>query len=100
MEQDLLNLVSQFGAAGLIGWMWLSERRHTAKREQQLTEAHDRIGEQRIALDQLLSVIAENTRAVASLEAGQRALLSLLESMHSAKTTVNNSEKTDARTAA
>lgn len=78
MEQDLLNLITQFGAAGLIGWMWLSERRHAAKREQQLTESHERLQEQRLALDQLITLVTENTRAVASLESGQRALLSFL----------------------
>lgn len=73
-----MNILTQFGAAGLIGWMWLSERRHAAKREQQLTEAHERMTEQRVALDQLLAVVSENTKAVAMLEAGQRSLLSYL----------------------
>ena len=78
MEQDLMNLITQFGAAGLIAWMWLSERRHAAKREQQLTESHERIQQQRLALDQLVTLVAENTRAVTSLEAGQRAMMALL----------------------
>lgn len=78
MEQDLLNLISQFGAAGLIAWMWLSERRHAGKREQQLTESHEQLREQRLALDQLLALIGANTRAVATLEAAQRALLDFL----------------------
>ncbi len=81
MEQDLMNLVTQFGAAGLIAWMWLSERRHAAKREQQLTESHDQLRTQRIALDQLVALVTDNTRAVASLESGQRALLSYLHQL-------------------
>lgn len=78
MEQDLMNLITQFGAAGLIAWMWLTERRHAARRELQLTESHERLREQRIALDQLMTLVTDNTRAVASLEAGQRALLTFL----------------------
>lgn len=87
MEQDLLNLITQFGAAGLIAWMWLTERRHSAKREQQLTEAHEQLRQQRIALDQLLAVIAENTRAVVSLESSQRALLTFLQMRAASPTT-------------
>lgn len=87
MEQDLMNLITQFGAAGLIGWMWLTERRHAAKREQQLTESHERLREQRLALDQLVTLVADNTRAVASLEAGQRALLSFLHRSSGGATT-------------
>ncbi|RMH26182.1 MAG: hypothetical protein D6693_07685 [Planctomycetota bacterium] len=75
MEQDLLNFATQFGAAGLIAWMWLSERRHAATREAQLSEAHERLAQSRVALDSLLTVVADNTRALASLEATQRALL-------------------------
>jgi len=79
MEQDLLNMISQFGAAGLIAWMWLTERRHTAKRELQLTESHEQLRAQRIALDQLMTLVADNTRAVTTLEVGQRALLTFLQ---------------------
>lgn len=78
MDQDLLTLISQFGAAGLIAGMWLVERRHTARRDAQLTEAHEHLREQKIALDQLLAVVTSNTRAAASLEAAQRALLDFL----------------------
>lgn len=79
MEQDLLNMISQFGAAGLIAWMWLTERRHTSKRELQLTESHEQLRTQRLALDQLMSLVADNTRAVTTLEAGQRALLTFMQ---------------------
>ena len=36
MEGELLAMVTQFGVAGLIGWMWLSERRAGAAREREL----------------------------------------------------------------
>lgn len=79
MDTSVLTEIAQFGAAGLIAWMWLWERRGAVQREMQLTEAHARVLEQRVQLDALLSVVQENTRAVAALEAGQRVLGGLLE---------------------
>jgi len=76
-------LVTQLGIAGLIGWMWLSERRAAAEREKQLTEAHARIAESGVELDVLLEAVRENTRAMATLEAGQRRLISTVERLES-----------------
>lgn len=73
-DPDLLTTLTQFGFAGLIAWMWLTERRAGAAREQQLTQAHERLLEQRVQLDALLSALSENTRAITSLESSQRAL--------------------------
>lgn len=69
-----METLTQFGVAGLIAAMWLVERRASAAREKQLTEAHDRLAESRTHLDALLLVVKDNTRAIAALEAAQRAL--------------------------
>lgn len=79
MSTDVIQLLSQFGAAGLVGALWIWERRLTARRERELGEAHARILEQRCQLDELLRVIAENTRAISSMETCQRGLGTLLE---------------------
>lgn len=79
MQPELAAFATQFGMAGLIAWMWLTERRAVSQREQQLSSTHERLMEQRIQLDALMRLIADNTRAVAALEAGQRALSSLVE---------------------
>ena len=55
------------GSAGLMGAMWLWERRNSRSREQQLDEAHQRIMGDRVQLDQLVSVIRQNTEALARL---------------------------------
>lgn len=81
MEMDLMAMATQFGMSGLIAWMWLTERRGATQREKQLSEAHERLMEQRVQLDSLLQVVADNARAVAAVEAGQRALGTLLESL-------------------
>lgn len=79
MEQELLQAIGQFGAAGLIAWMWLSERRHGAARDKQLDEAHARVMEQKVALDQLIEVVSANTRAVGAMEATQRRVVEVVE---------------------
>jgi len=78
METELLTIATQSGVAGLIALLWMLERRGSVARERRLGQAHDRLMEQRVQLEQLLRVVSENTRAIASLEAAQRALATLL----------------------
>ncbi len=85
MESEILVHLTQFGVAGLIAWMWLSERRAATARERQLSAAHDRILEQRLQVDALMSLVAENTRAVTALESSQRALQMVLERLASGR---------------
>ncbi len=78
VEAEVAGVLAQFGIAGLIGWMWMTERRASASREKQITELHDRILRERTELDVLVTALKENTRAMAALEAGQRGLVALL----------------------
>jgi len=72
MPPDLAASLAQFGTAGLIGWMWLTERRAAAQRERQLTEAHDRLMQERRTFELLLAAIHENTRVLTALEVNLR----------------------------
>lgn len=74
MEAQALAAIVQFGAAGLIGWMWLTERRSAMTREQQLSETHSRLLRDRESLEVLVAALRDNTRASAAIEAGQRAI--------------------------
>lgn len=74
MEAEALAMATQFGAAGLIAWMWLSERRSANARESSLAEAHARLMEQRTQVDALMALVRDNTRAVASMESALRSL--------------------------
>ncbi|HEX2973290.1 MAG TPA: hypothetical protein VHP11_13225 [Tepidisphaeraceae bacterium] len=67
---DLTNL----GAAGLMGVMWLWERRTSRQREDQLDEAHARIMGDRVQLDQLIDVVRQNAEAFSRLSATQEEL--------------------------
>ncbi|HWB18858.1 MAG TPA: hypothetical protein VG711_01040 [Phycisphaerales bacterium] len=82
MANDFINVLTQFGAAGLIGWLWIAERRQNAKREQELTEAHQQIKKQDRDIESLLTVIKENTRAIKVLEMTQRHLAEMVKGIH------------------
>ena len=66
-------------AAGLIGLLWILERRHAATRDRQLDEAHQRLMRQNHELDMLLRVVAQNTRAICAMESAQRRLIEMIE---------------------
>jgi hypothetical protein len=79
MSETVLTTLTQFGAAGLIGILWILERRQSATRNRQLDEAHERIRQDGQAMDALLTVVKENTRAIIRLERSQSRLIALLE---------------------
>ena len=76
---DLAASLAQLGAAGLIGWMWLAERRAATARETQLRELHERLIQERPQLAVLLAVVRDNTKALTALEVGQRSIAVALE---------------------
>jgi hypothetical protein len=67
------------GSAGLMGAMWLWERRTSRQRDQQLDEAHQRIMGDRVQLDQLVSLVRQNIEAITTLAATQARLIGRLE---------------------
>lgn len=77
-EVDIASTIAQFGAAGLVGWMWLTERRTAAVRDQQVAQSHQRLMEARSELDVLVRALESNTRAITALEVGQRHVLEVL----------------------
>lgn len=72
---QLMNL----GAAGLMGIMWLWERRTSRQREAQIDEAHARIMADRVQLDQLMAVVRQNAEAMSRLSGTQEQLIQRLE---------------------
>jgi len=79
MAEDILPVITQFGAAGLIGVLWIIERRHAMTRDRQLNEAHVALTTMRSESESLLTVVKENTRAITALEGSQRELVRWLE---------------------
>lgn len=77
-ETPALEGMTSFGAAGLMGAMWLWERRTSRQREQQLDEAHVRIMGDRVQLEQLIGVVRQNAEALGKLTVMQEQLLNQL----------------------
>ena len=59
--------ITGLGSAGVMGVMWLWERRTSRQRDQQLDEAHTRIVSDRVTLDQLMALVRQNTEAITQL---------------------------------
>ena len=74
-----IDSLASLGAAGLMGAMWLWERRTSQKREQQLDEAHARILGDGVQLQQLMSVVRQNAEAISRLCTTQEQLLRQLD---------------------
>lgn len=55
------NQIGSLGAAGIMGAMWLFERRNGAKRDRQIDEAHARIMEDRVKLQSLVDLVRDAT---------------------------------------
>src|SRR5688572_24089486 len=79
MTAEIISMLSQFGAAGLMGLLWVLERRHAALRERQLSEAHRRLAADEREVESLLDVVRDSTRAMVALEHTQRHLVRLAE---------------------
>ena len=79
MPPEIVDGVTQFGVAGLMGVLWVWERLHSRKRETQLTEAHDRLIQERASLQLLMSLVQQNTAAIERFDRTQSQLIELLE---------------------
>jgi hypothetical protein len=76
---DALGQLTSLGAAGIMGAMWLWERRQSQQRDQQLDESHARILGDRVQLDQLIEVVKTNAEAMTRLGTVQDQLVRTLE---------------------
>lgn len=71
--------MTQFGVAGLMGALWLWERLYYRKREQELTQAHQRLTAQQQELHILIDLVNRNTAAIERFEQTQQRVADLLE---------------------
>ncbi len=84
MPIELIQPLTQFGVAGLMGVLWVWERVNSRKREDQLDDAHRRLMRQRDEVDVLIELVQRNTTAVERFEKTQSELRKLLEGMNDA----------------
>jgi len=78
---SLVPELASFGAAGLMGMMWLWERKQGVRQEQQLRDTHNRIlrDEQRLA--KLTQVVEQNTAAMTRMNESQRMMMDTLREL-------------------
>ena len=81
MEVEAVSSLTQFGIAGLVGCMWIVERRAAGARERLVQEAHDRLIADRTRLGVLVQALRDNTRALTALEVGQRGIAEALRGL-------------------
>jgi len=70
--------LASYGAAGLMGALWIWERRLSRTRESQLSQAHERLMEERGLLRLMANLVRRNTAALSKLQATQEQLIDLL----------------------
>jgi hypothetical protein len=75
-----IDTIPSLGAAGLIGAMWLWERRQSTQREKQLDDAHARILADRVQMDALIELVQHSTETLSKLALQQDAMLRKLDS--------------------
>lgn len=76
---------TSLGVAGLMGAMWLWERRTSSERERQIDEAHARILGDRLELDALVDLVRENTQTLSRLVTLHEQTMSRLRPTQAAK---------------
>ena len=84
ITMTLFAIMSDFaslGAAGVMGAMWLWERRLSRAREAQLSDAHGRILRDEQRLEQLTRVVAQNTAAIGRFTETQRQVVETLKDL-------------------
>ena len=82
MPTEMIEPLTQFGVAGLMGVLWVWERLLSRRRERQLSEAHDIITSERHELHELFDLVRRNTQAIERFQQTQNQLQDLLERMH------------------
>lgn len=75
----MIETLAQFGVAGLMGVLWVWERMYSRRREQQLSQAHQRLTVRDQQATVLLDMVKHNTRALVRFERTQRRTCDLLE---------------------
>ncbi len=61
---NVIGDLASFGVAGMMGAMWLWERRNSRLREEQLDEAHHRVMRDEERLSKVIQVVEHNTTAL------------------------------------
>lgn len=64
MGEELIQPLTQFGVAGLMGVLWVWERRLSRRREDQLDAAHEELVRRREQQGLLVELVQHNTQTI------------------------------------
>ena len=78
---EVLTQFANLGAAGIIGFMWLAERKASNKKETQLSQSHQLVMQKQDHIACLTKVIKENSVAITKLNETQKYQTSLLKQL-------------------
>lgn len=82
---ESIQNMTQFGVAGLMGALWLWERLYSRRRENELTQAHQKLIAQQQELQVLVAMVGRNTAAIERFEQTQKRIADLLEQMNQSR---------------
>ena len=78
----MIDALLQFGVAGLMGALWVWERRYSRQREEQLTQSHRGLMRQTEQLQSLVRLVRLNTRAMVNAERTSESICELLKGIN------------------
>lgn len=76
---EIIEPLTQFGSAGLMGMLWVWERMMSRRLEKQIEESHARIMSQRDEIREIVDLVRQNTAALERFTQSQQRLCDLLE---------------------
>lgn len=83
MPFELIEPLAQLGVAGLMAALWIRERLLSRQRENELTEAHQRLIADREKVCVLVRLVRRNTQMIERFHQTQSRLTTLLERVQS-----------------
>jgi len=82
MPLEMIEPLTQFGVAGLMGFLWVWERKLSRKRESQLDTAHRELIGQRDQQQQLMQIVKHNTQTIERFDQTLSEVFRLLEKLN------------------
>ena len=81
MPVEIVEPLTQFGVAGLMGLLWVWERKLSRQRESQLEAAHSELMRKRDQQQLLMQIVKHNTQTIERFDQTLSGLRLLLEKL-------------------
>ncbi|MEQ9460917.1 MAG: hypothetical protein RIG82_08205 [Phycisphaeraceae bacterium] len=79
--ETTITPLTQLGAAGIMGGLWVWERGLSSRRERELNEAHSKLMAQREALAEFMDIARQNARIIERFDQTQERLARAVDSL-------------------